>query len=344
MLLDRLKLTLEKLTAGIRRTQDQARLGAAHAEQAAGHSAMTQLTLADFADRALQLQGQMAARAQPKSERIEDLSKVEFRVYSQWGEDGIIEWLVNHVPCASTRFVEFGVATFREANCRFILQNRNWTGLVLDGSEANMTALQGNADFWMHDLTAKAAFVTADNINALLHDSGFAGELGILSIDIDGNDYWVWKAIVAVNPAIVICEVNSVFGDTVPVTVPYKADFNRFDAHYSGLCFGASIAALRSLGEQKGYCFVGTSSSGVNAFFVRRDLAAPVLELVGSARAYCSKHRDSRDRDGSLSFVGGVARAALIADCPVVDLRSGELIRFGDIMQPYSDEWLQQMN
>ena len=107
------------------------------------------------------LQGQLAARALPRGQKIPNLSAVEFRVFSQWGEDGIIEWLAAHVPVPNTRFVEFGVETFREANCRFLLQNRNWKGLVMDGSAENMAALKDSSLYWMYDLTGKAAFVNA---------------------------------------------------------------------------------------------------------------------------------------------------------------------------------------
>lgn len=331
-----LKDKISKAKASVRRV-------ITHASDAAGYSHMTHLTTQDFADRALQLQGRMASRALPTGTAIEDLSEIEFKVYSQWGEDGIIDWLVQHVPLPDRRFVEFGVETFREANCRFLMQNRNWKGLVMDGSDANLASLRQQAYFWMHDLSAKAAFVTAENINELLTDAGFVGDLAVLSIDLDGNDYWVWKAITAVNPAIVICEVNAILGDTAAVTIPYDASFARFSGHYSGLYFGASIKALTTLAEQKGYRFVGTNSNGINAFFVRNDLASSVLHLIRNIRAFPALHRDSRDQTGQMSYVGGLQRLALIADCPVVDVVSGKTVRFGDISNPYSDAWLDAM-
>src|SRR5258705_2797103 len=107
----------------------------------------------------------MATRTLPGGKRIKDLSEVEFRVYSQWGEDGIIEWLAAHVPVPNTRFIEFGVETFREANCRFLMHNRNWKGLVMDGSEANIASLREQSYFWMYDLTAKTSFVTAEDMS-----------------------------------------------------------------------------------------------------------------------------------------------------------------------------------
>jgi hypothetical protein len=339
-MITQLKTMLAKTSTRVAMAESQLSQAASRSLEAAGHSLMNQFTLSDFAERSLQLQGRVAARGLPRGKRIKDLSEVEFRVYSQWGEDGIIEWLAAHVPVPNTRFIEFGVETFREANCRFLMHNRNWKGLVIDGSEANLASLRAQPYFWMYDLTAKSSFVTAENIDALITEAGFAGPLGILSVDVDGNDYWIWQAIQSVQPAIVICEVNPILGDTRAVTVPYDPGFTRFAAHFSGLYFGASIGALRLLAKSKGYSFVGTSASGINAFFVRGDLAAFVLELIEDPRAFPSRHRDSRDRNGNLTFAGGSERFALIADMPVVDVQTGQTLRLGDIEQPYSDAWL----
>ena len=343
MFFNRTKANVIESSDGAAQIKDQAHLAALAAQKSAGYGAMNQLLIEDLAQRSLELQGKIAARALPVGKAISDLSEVEFKVFSQWGEDGIIEWLISHLPGIEKRFVEFGVETFRESSCRFLLHNRNWKGLVLDGSEANIRTLKSADYFWKHDLTAKAAFVTAENINNLLQEASFVGNLGILAIDVDGNDYWIWKAITAVSPAIVVCEVNPIFGDTTSITVPYKADFSRFEAHYSGLYFGASIKSLQHLADQKGYAFVGTGLSGVNAFFVRSDLASPILDLVSTCRAYPSKHQDSRDLEGNFTYINGRARAAIIADCLVIDPTTGKLMRFGDVTQPFSNEWLDQI-
>jgi hypothetical protein len=296
-----------------------------------------------FMERSLLLQGRLAANMLAKKEPLQTLADAEFRVFSQWGEDGIIEWLVSRVALPNHRFIEFGVENFGEANCRFLMQNRNWKGLIFDANEDYMTELRHQRIFWMYDLTAKPAFITVENINDLIANAGFAGPAGILSIDIDGNDYWVWKAIHAVEPAIVICEYNAVLGDQNAVAVPYDPQFHRFKGHHSGLYFGASIAALKLLGEEKGYTFVGTNSSGINAFFVRQELAGPVLAQLQEVRAYCSRHRDSRDEQGVLSYAGGQARFDLIRNCPVVDVKTGAACPLGELGEPYSSEWKRQI-
>jgi hypothetical protein len=294
-------------------------------------------------ERSLLLNGRMAARALPRNTPIKDFYDVEFRVFSQWGEDGIIEWLVSHVPLPNHRFVEFGVEDFREANCRFLMRNRNWKGLVLDSNADYIARLRSQPGMWMHDLTALPAFVTAENINRLISDAGFSGPAGILSVDVDGNDYWIWQAIDCIAPAIVICEYNSLLGDTRPLVVPYDPDFERLKAHPSGLYFGASIAALWHLAAAKGYSFVGTNSNGINAFFVRDDLAGPVLTLIEERKAYPSRHRGGRDTEGNLTFTAELVRFDLIKECPVFDIETGQTLRLLDMDRPYSGPWLAGM-
>jgi hypothetical protein len=298
----------------------------------------------DIAERALHLNGQIAARQVQAVKSIEILSDVEFRVHSQWGEDGIIEWLVSKIPSISTTFIEFGVQSYIEANTRFLMRNRGWRGLVMDGDAANVAAILARPDHWMHDLQVAHAFITVENINELIISHGFSGDLGILSIDIDGNDYWVYEAISCVKPAILIVEYNAVFGDLHPITIPYNAEFERNNAHHSNQYFGASFVAVRSLAEARGYHLVGTSSSGVNAFFVRGDLADPILgSIANPTHAWPQRHRDSRDSEGKLSYVRGLDKAALISNMDVYDLTLGRNVLLSEIGALYSETWLRDM-
>lgn len=259
------------------------------------------------------------------------LAEVEFGVYSQWGEDGIIEYLVSHADIPNRVFVEFGVQDYSEANTRFLLKRRNWKGLVLDSSVANVRKIRRDTISEMFDVTSVAATVTAENINGLLSAAGLQGDIGLLSVDIDGNDYWVWRAIDVISPRIVVCEYNSVFGNEHAITVPYDSGFDRVAAHHSKLFFGASLPALRQLAEEKGYAFVGCNTSGVNAFFVRRDCVAPFARLTDTAQFVESSFRESRDRDGRNTFLAGAARLAEIGDCEVYDIRRSRTIRIRDL-------------
>jgi hypothetical protein len=294
-------------------------------------------------DRLALLAGAQAAIALRGLDRIDTLSDAGFRVTSQWDEDGILEWLLQKIPVARPLFVEFGVTDYKEANTRFLLRYRNWRGLVMDSSSEMVGSILADSDRWKHDLTAKVAWVTAENINSLVGEAGFAGRIGVLSIDIDGNDYWVWNAIDIVDPDIVICEYNGVYGDMTPIVTPYQAEFSRLKAHYSEMYFGSSVCALERLAGQKGYRLVGSNRAGVNAFFVRNDLFKYVEDCIRSTQARPSLHRDSRGADGRFSYLGGVDRARVIADMPVVRVDTGETLPIGSAGPLYSSEWLAAM-
>lgn len=254
-------------------------------------------------------------------ENIKNLQDYEFQVYSQWGDDGIIQFLVSYLDINDKRFVEFGVENFKECNTRFLLINNNWTGLVMDGSDANVREIKNEEVYWQYNLTARAEFITAENINDLLSKNGFAGEIGLLHIDIDGNDYWVWKAIQVSNPIIVIVEYNSVFGFDKPWTIPYRPDFKRTDFHLSNLYFGASILSFCDLAEEKGYVFIGCNSNGNNAYFIRKDKQKE-LKVKSLPEGYVlSQFSESRNESGQLTFVRGDKRLEIIKGLPVFNTR-----------------------
>src|SRR5207247_4732381 len=135
---------------------------------------------------------------------------------------------------------------------------------------------------WRHWIDARSAFVTRDNINAKIVAAGRSGDMGLLSVDIDGNDYWVLEAIEVVSPRILIVEYNSTFRPDAAVTIPYDPAFDRTRARPSNLYWGASLAAVAMAADQKGLLLVGSNSAGNNAFFVRRDLLGDLRPLQPS--------------------------------------------------------------
>jgi hypothetical protein len=250
-----------------------------------------------------------------KSKSINDH---EFKVFSQWGEDGIIQYLINSIEIKNKNFIEFGVEDFSEANCRFLLMKDNWSGFVIDGSEENIRRLRQTNLYWKHQIDAIPAFITRENVNDTLMQSGFDSDIGILSVDIDGNDYHVLEAITCVKPRILVCEFNAVFGPTRRISIPYSAEFQRTKAHYSNLYFGASLSAITSLAATKGYSLVGINSAAVNAFYVRTDLLNENVAAVRVEDVYTSsKFRESRGEDGGLTLISGEGRARLIKGMPV---------------------------
>jgi hypothetical protein len=244
-------------------------------------------------------------------------------VFSQWGEDGIIQYLTNAISIKNKTFIEFGVESFLEANCRFLMMKDNWSGFVIDGSTENIRKLRESYFYWKYDINAVDAFITRENINDLLLKSGFDEDVGILSIDIDGNDYHVLEAISTFKPRILICEYNAVFGATRKITVPYDPAFNRTDKHFSNLYWGASLSAFTYLANKRGYSLVGTNSSGGNAFYVRNDLLNERIDVRTVEDVYFpSKIRESRDVQGNLTFLSGPDKLKLIQGLPVVNIET----------------------
>jgi len=239
-----------------------------------------------------------------KLEKINSLSDVEFSVFSQMGDDGIIQWLINKIaiPEKLRTFIEFGVENYTESNTRFLLVNNNWSGFVMDGSEKNVNFIKNDFISWQFDLTSKAVFVNTKNINDEIKTAGFSGEIGILHIDIDGNEYWIWDAIDIVNPIIVIVEYNSAFGNERAITIPYDPAFISSKAHYSRIYYGVSIKALDHLATKKGYTFVGCNSSGINAYFVRNDYADRLVNAIERKEFVAAALKQNRNEDGSLSY------------------------------------------
>jgi hypothetical protein len=259
-------------------------------------------------------------------EKIKRLSDVEYKVFSQWGDDGIIQYLVNNIEIKNKIFVEFGVENYTESNTRYLLQNNNWIGLIMDGSEVNMDYVKRDEIYWKYNLKAKSIFINAENINTLISEEGIKGEIGILHIDIDGNDYWVWKAINVVDPIIVIVEYNSLFGIDRAVTVPYDPTFYRTNAHYSNLYYGVSLLSICDLAEEKGYSFVGCNSAGNNAYFVKNDKLSSSIPVISPEEGYVkSQFKESRDNEGKLTFLSGNERISEIKGMKVFNTRTNKI-------------------
>lgn len=268
--------------------------------------------------------GRIQAENNKSKKRINNLEEVEFQVFSQRGEDGIIQYIIDQIQIPNKIFIEFGVEDYMESNTRFLLINNNWSGLVIDGTNENVKFIKNDFIYWKYDITAYHSFITKENINELISTYTNCKDIGLLSIDLDGNDYWIWEAIIAINPRIIVCEYNSVFGKDQKISIPYDAAFQRRKAHFSDLYFGASLPAFYHLAQKKGYDFIGTGGAGVNAFFVRKDLSEPFIKYSAEEGFRCSANRDSRDKRGKLTFLPHHDRLPVIKDMSVVDVVSGQ--------------------
>ncbi len=250
-----------------------------------------------------------------------DILDHEFKVFSQWGEDGIICYLINNLEIDNNFFVEFGVENYLESNTRFILKKYNWSGLVIDSSPKNISYIKNDKIYWQQDLLALCEFVSKKNINQILSNHIKNKKIGILSIDVDGNDYWIREEINAIDPSIVIIEYNSILGNKNNYVVPYDEKFLRGNAHYSNLYYGASLPALVKLAKKKGYALVACNHAGNNAFFVKNNLLNNHVKEKNVKEAFRErKFRESRDKNNKLNFLDSTQEKEIISKLPLEEV------------------------
>ena len=197
----------------------------------------------------------------------ERLIAQRFRLTSQNQEDGITLALLKEAGTTTQRFIEIG-SGLSGGNAAVLAREWGWTGLMVDG--AGPTRME-QVRRRFPGVTAINAWVTRDNINSLITGNGVGGEVDLFSLDLDGIDYWIWEAMTACSPRVVILEYNSMFGPDRAVTVPYDETFDRRRHH--AMYYGASLAAWTRLAARKGYRLVAVEPAGINAFFLRNDLA-----------------------------------------------------------------------
>ena len=269
-----------------------------------------------------------------KLKKIEKIEDIEFKIFSQSGDDGIIQFLIDklEIDYEHQNFIEFGVEDYSEANTKFLLLNNNWSGLILDSSNENIENIKKKNFFWKFELEAIKCFIMKENINSIITNSNMnKKKIGILSIDIDGNDYWVWKEINVIDPLIVIVEYNSTFGFEKKISIPYKQDFERSKAHHSNLYWGASIEALKFLAKQKGYKFLTTNSAGNNAYFIKENIFDK-MKLDLKKNTYQSKFRESRDESGKKTFINYNQRLSIIGHLEVEDVETNKLYKISELL------------
>jgi hypothetical protein len=267
--------------------------------------------------------GQIQSRLNARLD-LENVQDAEFQVFSQFGGDGIIQYMVSRIQITQRTFVELGAGSYRESNTRFLVQNDAWEGLVVDAGTAHLAFLNTPWIRWRHRVYGQSAFITAENVNSIISRSGFRGNIGLLSIDLDGNDYWILESIDVVTPQILVLEYNSVFGAEHAVVVPYDPAFMFGKADPSQLYYGASLAALSQLAAAKGYQLVGSDRAGVNAFYVRRDVGTRLPQLTVEEAWVPSQHRMPTDPEVWLPFSSLQRdRLRLIGDLPLYDVTTG---------------------
>ena len=209
--------------------------------------------------------------------KITNIRDAEVKIFSQFGEDGIIDFLLyklnltNHIA-----FLEIGTGDYEEANTRFLCETRSCRGLLIDKIK-DLKFVQKRDFFWKNDIYFCQKTITPSNISSVINSYGFKNDCNLLSIDIDGNDFWVLKNIELSHVDIVVAEYNPLFGSNLSLTVPQDDNFDR--NRFKKIFYGASLTAIIELMESKGFMFVGANSACNNAFFINKNKKEFFLNL-----------------------------------------------------------------
>jgi len=208
-----------------------------------------------------------------------DLTRFEMTVYSQNGEDGVIAEILRRIGPGRREFVEFGIGRGTEGNCVALADVFGWSGLFMEGDAEAARSLA-----WKYrdstPVRTLCARITAENIDQLLRDNGVSSEPDVVSIDIDGNDLWIWRAMTHTRPRVLVIEYNAHLDHRRPLVQPYDPDWVWSGTDW----FGASLCALELVAARKGYRLIHTELAGVNAFFVRSDLSDRFADVIAAPR------------------------------------------------------------
>jgi len=262
------------------------------------------------------------------------LSDADVKVYSQWGEDGILDYLCECVGIERPKMIEVGAGNFTECNSRFLVEFRNASATLVD-ADANLEKFVKESDlYWKTHLYSITDWVSTSNINSIIKTATQQmGGLDIFSLDLDGNDYWILKEANLGDTKVAVVEYNSIFGSEIAVSVPEDERFDRTEKHFSWLYYGANLKAYVDLLESKGLVFVGTNRVRSNAFFVRNDLINRVsIEIPTSLSSFTeNKIRESRDEFGRMNHLELTRGYELIKDQLVIDLERQLQVRLGSL-------------
>ena len=272
-----------------------------------------------------------------KYDEVEDLIETEVKIFSQNGEDGIIDYLVHKLKVDKKNFVEIGVGNYRESNTRFLYNRYHPKGLIIDYIDDMKNKVKKHVNFWKGDLRICNQKIDSENILDLLNKN-CDYEIDLFSIDIDSIDYWIIKKLKNNISKIFVAEYNPVFGAELEVTVPNISGFERSKYHYSYLCYGMSLKALINLMDQKGYYFIGTNLQKINAFFISKEFKKEVffnnIKIKSLDNYTNSNIRDSRDMNNNLNYLSGHKKFNEIEDCEVINLKDNkrELVKLKDLI------------
>ena len=277
-------------------------------------------------------------KARTDYKNIESLSDTEFKIYSQNGEDGILDYLIFSLGIKRPKFIEIGIGDYSESNSRFIFERTSSKGMVIDSILDLEKKIKKRIKVWKGDLKIVNKEINSKNALDILKKDEMLNDLDLFSIDIDGIDYWVLDKLPKFFSKIVVLEYNPTFGFELEITVPNIPNFNRTEYHYSNLCFGMSLKAAINLMDKKGFYFVGSNFLKNNAFFVSKKYKKKKyfknLKIDNSKSNVDSNFRESRDLNNKLNYLNGNKKIKEILNCKVVNLenRKKKIVKIRDLL------------
>lgn len=257
---------------------------------------------------------------------IRRLHEVELKIFSQNGEDGILDYLLYCLKIVKPKFIEIGIGDYSESNTRFIFERTSAKGMVIDCINDLEKKIKKRVKVWKGDLKIINKEINSRNTLQLLNKHNMMDNLDLFSLDIDGVDYWILDKLPKFFSKIVVLEYNPTFGFDLEITVPNISNFNRTKYHYSNLCFGMSFRAAVNLMDKKGFYFVGSNFLNNNAFFVSKKYKKKIyfknLTIDNTTSNIESNLRESRDKEYKLNYLSGKNKLKEILDCKIVNLRN----------------------
>lgn len=261
-----------------------------------------------------------------KYNEFHNLEELDFKIFSQNGEDGIIDYLLHSLKIFKPKFVEIGVGDYSESNTKFIFERTSSEGLIIDIIENFEEKVKKNTKIWRGNLNIVKRKINSDNILSTLKEFNFLKDIDLFSIDIDSIDYWVLEKLPKKFCKIIVVEYNPFFGSKLKITVPNIKNFDRSRYHYSNLCFGASLKSYIDLMTDKEFTFLGTNLFRNNAFFINNDfidmLSIEIPNTQNLTRYTNAQFRESRNQNNELNFVPPNKILKEIKDCEVIDLEN----------------------
>jgi hypothetical protein len=263
--------------------------------------------------------------------KIENIRDAEIKIFSQFGEDGIINFLLHKLGLnEKIKFVEIGTGDYEEANTRFLCESRICEGLLIDKID-DLKFIKKRDFYWKNDLYFYQKMINSKNISSVIKDFGFESNCNLLSLDIDGNDYWVLKNINLETTDMVIVEYNPLFGSNLSITIPEDDNFDR--NKNNKLFYGASLRAMIDLLDQKNFFFIGANKACNNGFFINNKYKSNFSDIkINNLKKYTDftfrELKKNSVKENAISYL-----VNLIDHCEIYNLKSKKIIKIKEIKE-----------